>query len=75
MQLPGKGAAELNRLENLIKNKEIAMARGQSLQDPFLNTLRKERVPVSIGHRATLFQQELVQTLAEGDPNLLGASA
>ena len=48
MQLPGKGAAELNRLENLIKNKEIAMARGQSLQDPFLNTLRKERVPVSI---------------------------
>ncbi len=24
------------------------MARGQSLQEPFLNTLRKERVPVSI---------------------------
>ena len=24
------------------------MARGQSLQDPFLNTLRRERVPVSI---------------------------
>ena len=24
------------------------MARGQSLQDPFLNTLRKERVPGSI---------------------------
>jgi len=24
------------------------MARGQSLQDPFLNALRKERVPVSI---------------------------
>lgn len=24
------------------------MSRGQSLQDPFLNTLRKERVPVSI---------------------------
>ena len=24
------------------------MARGQSLQDPFLNTLRKERIPVSI---------------------------
>jgi host factor-I protein len=31
-----------------LKNKEIKMARGQSLQDPFLNTLRKERVPVSI---------------------------
>ena len=27
---------------------EIQMARGQSLQDPFLNTLRKEKVPVSI---------------------------
>ena len=37
--------------------------------------LYEERVPVSIGHRATLFQQELVQTLAEGDPDLLGASA
>jgi host factor-I protein len=24
------------------------MARGQSLQDPFLNALRKERIPVSI---------------------------
>jgi len=24
------------------------MQKGQSLQDPFLNTLRKERVPVSI---------------------------
>ena len=24
------------------------MSKGQSLQDPFLNTLRKERVPVSI---------------------------
>lgn len=24
------------------------MAKGQSLQDPFLNALRKERVPVSI---------------------------
>lgn len=24
------------------------MAKGQSLQDPYLNTLRKERVPVSI---------------------------
>jgi len=26
------------------------MAKGQSLQDPFLNQLRKERVPVSIYH-------------------------
>jgi host factor-I protein len=30
------------------KNKEISMAKGQSLQDPFLNELRKEKVPVSI---------------------------
>src|SRR5689334_25298309 len=30
------------------KNKENVMAKGQSLQDPFLNTLRKERIPVSI---------------------------
>jgi host factor-I protein len=29
-------------------NKENFMAKGQSLQDPFLNALRKERIPVSI---------------------------
>ncbi len=29
-------------------NKENYMSKGQSLQDPFLNALRKERVPVSI---------------------------
>jgi host factor-I protein len=29
-----------------LENKQ--MSKGQSLQDPFLNTLRKERVPVSI---------------------------
>jgi host factor-I protein len=27
---------------------ETKMAKGQSLQEPFLNTLRKERIPVSI---------------------------
>ena len=26
------------------------MSKGQSLQDPFLNALRKERVPVSVYH-------------------------
>jgi host factor-I protein len=31
-----------------VENKENPMAKGQSLQDPFLNALRKERVPVSI---------------------------
>jgi host factor-I protein len=29
-------------------NKEKVVAKTQSLQDPFLNALRKERVPVSI---------------------------
>jgi host factor-I protein len=38
----------LNQQLKDIHNKEKMMARGQSLQDPFLNTLRKERVPVSI---------------------------
>ena len=32
----------------VLKNKVNSMAKGQSLQDPFLNQLRKERVPVSI---------------------------
>jgi host factor-I protein len=31
-----------------VENKENPMAKGQSLQDPFLNALRKERIPVSI---------------------------
>src|SRR5580765_8990698 len=31
-----------------LKTRSSHMARGQSLQDPFLNALRKERVPVSI---------------------------
>jgi host factor-I protein len=31
-----------------LKTRSFLMARGQSLQDPFLNALRKERVPVSI---------------------------
>jgi host factor-I protein len=35
------------KLKNSNK-KEKTMAKGQSLQDPFLNALRKERVPVSI---------------------------
>jgi host factor-I protein len=33
-------------LSNVVK--ELIMAKGQSLQEPFLNVLRKERVPVSI---------------------------
>ncbi len=36
--------------------------------------LYEERVPPAIGGRATYFQQELVQTLADGDAALLGAT-
>jgi hypothetical protein len=36
--------------------------------------LYDDRVPASVRDRAQVFQQELVQTLAEGDPALLGAS-
>jgi host factor-I protein len=41
------GAACRQRRRRLNK-KETPMAKGQSLQDPFLNALRKERIPVSI---------------------------
>ena len=30
------------------RRKEVAMPKGHSLQDPYLNTLRKERIPVSV---------------------------
>lgn len=30
------------------------MAKGQVLQDPFLNTLRKEKVPVSIDRKSVV---------------------
>ena len=35
--------------------------------------LYEERVPASVGARQAFFQQELVQTLADGDPALLGS--
>jgi hypothetical protein len=34
--------------------------------------LYEERVPAAVGTRDQVFQQELVQTLADGDPSLLG---
>jgi hypothetical protein len=37
-------------------------------------TLYEERVPSSVSDRGSYFQQELVQTLAGGNPALLGAS-
>ena len=30
------------------RRQEVAMPKGHSLQDPYLNTLRKERIPVSV---------------------------
>jgi host factor-I protein len=43
-----EGSARCGRRVVVRHNKEISMAKGQSLQDPFLNALRKERIPVSI---------------------------
>ena len=37
--------------------------------------LYEERIPATEGSRRAYFQQELVQTLADGDPALLGGSA
>lgn len=36
--------------------------------------LYEEKIPAAVGARAAYFQQELVQTLADGDPALLGNS-
>jgi len=41
------GEAALVRA-NKNNNEELKMSKGQSLQDPFLNALRRERVPVSV---------------------------
>jgi host factor-I protein len=45
---PLSSAPVATKKQNQLKNKENLMAKGQSLQDPFLNALRKEHVPVSI---------------------------
>jgi host factor-I protein len=36
------------RIAVMRRPQEVVMSKGHSLQDPYLNTLRKERVPVSI---------------------------
>lgn len=41
-------ASEEPTMYDLRKKRREDMSKGQSLQDPFLNSLRKERVPVSI---------------------------
>lgn len=48
--MPG-GVEQKNNTEEHTNNDnsgEIIMSKGQALQDPYLNVLRKERVPVSI---------------------------
>jgi len=42
------GGRSQRRQSNKNNNQEYAMSKGQSLQDPFLNALRRERVPVSV---------------------------
>src|SRR3569832_2507080 len=39
---------EETRVPQIRKLGDNGMSKGQSLQDPFLNTLRKEKIPVSI---------------------------
>jgi hypothetical protein len=63
---------------------EAAVRAGRERRDllarlgPEINRARRlyeERVPTTIFNRENLFEQELVQTLAEGDPALLGEPA
>jgi host factor-I protein len=42
------GSDAINMTGNSPGKRRIIMSKGQSLQDPFLNALRRERVPVSI---------------------------
>ena len=46
LSLPTKSAAE--KSDKPEPHRESRPAKGQTLQDPFLNALRKEKVPVSI---------------------------
>jgi host factor-I protein len=46
--MPGAARKWFGDSKDIKQQGASPMARGQSLQDPFLNALRKERVPVSI---------------------------
>lgn len=49
LSLPSKNApAEKSEKPEQHRDREARMTRGQMLQDPFLNALRKEKIPVSI---------------------------
>src|SRR3990167_3696589 len=43
-----QGLASIRGGQQLIKAENKKMTKGPSLQDPFLNSLRKEKIPVSI---------------------------
>ncbi len=43
-----QGLAPIRSGQQLIKAENKKMTKGPSLQDPFLNSLRKEKIPVSI---------------------------
>ncbi|MFT4674544.1 MAG: host factor-I protein [Reinekea sp.] len=45
---PGHASLQADLLLQSLTKREQNMSKGQSLQDPFLNALRKERIPVSI---------------------------
>jgi len=50
LSLPSKSASaeKAEKTEKQEQQRETRMSKGQVLQDPFLNALRKEKIPVSI---------------------------
>ena len=65
IKLYNEGAVRIGReRRDLLVRLEAEIERARRLFD--------ERVPASIDGRDTIFQQELAQTLADGDPGVLG---
>jgi len=85
-RLPDDASASARRYARLVVSEiklynESAVGEGRSRRDlqtrlaPEIDRARRlfeERVPVSVPGRSEYFQQELIQTLAGGDPSLLG---
>jgi hypothetical protein len=67
IKLYNEAAVRAGRQEkDLLRRLRVEIDRAQRLYE--------ERVPAAIGARHAVFQQELVQTLADGDPALLGSA-
>jgi hypothetical protein len=67
IKLYNEGAVRAGRQQrDLLQRLGAEIGRAQRLYE--------ERVPLAVGGRHAYFQQELVQTLADGDPALLGNS-